>query len=94
MWQQQSHVKSRVTDLVTEHNNLVKNVQMQQQKITELSVTDVPFDILHAHAPGEPEDKVQEIQEVEMEPAPVPPPEQTKVTKRTASRKKEAVELK
>ena len=103
MYRNQSHLYSRTTDLVNEHNNLVKTVKSQQERISELNVVDVPFDFVPPPPPtgGDVvEEVVQEVvQDVEMLPVPddqvvdAEPVVKKTPAKRGAAKKKDSKEL-
>jgi hypothetical protein len=100
MYRNQSHLYSRTTDLVNEHNNLVKTVKSQQERISELNVVDVPFDFVPPPPPTG-GDVVQDVvEDVEMVPVPDERAEPEPVTsvkktpaKRGAAKKKDSKEL-
>lgn len=68
MWRDSRQMKQRTTDLVNQHNNLVREFDSHKRKLTELSVQEVPFEF----APSPIEDMGGEIVEVSAEAPPEP----------------------
>ena len=100
MYRNQSHLYSRTADLVNEHNNLVKTVKSQQERISELNVVDVPFDFVPPSPPTGGDVVHEVVEDVEMVPVPDERAEPEPVTsvkktpaKRGAAKKKDSKEL-
>ena len=95
MYRQQSHIHSRTTDLVNEHNNLVKTVKSQQDRIAELNIVDVPFDFVPP--PPAAADVVQDVEMLPIDPddevVDAEPVVKKAPAKRGASKKKDSKEL-